>query len=391
MKYNDIQKRDQQYIAHTYNRFPVSIVRGKGAVGYDPEGKEYIDFTSGIGVNCMGFADEGWADAVSAQAHTLQHISNLYYSAPAAAVGEWLCKYTGYSKVFFGNSGAEANECAVKIARKYGVEKHGAQCNTIITLNNSFHGRTITTLAATGQEVFHQYFFPLTEGFRYVDAESLEALEAALDESVCGIMIELIQGEGGVIPISAEFAKGIERICRERDLTFVVDEIQTGISRTGTLLCCEQYGICPDVVTLAKGLGGGLPIGAALMGERVSEVLGFGQHGSTFGGNPVSCAGAAYILEQVTKPEFLKGVSEKGEYIRKSLLEIPQVKEVTGIGLMIGAALEDGYVSSEVAGRCVEHGLLILTAKSKLRMLPPLNITIEEIDKGIRILREVLK
>ena len=209
MKYDDIQKRDQQYIAHTYNRFPVSIVKGKGATGYDPEGREYIDFTSGIGVNCMGFADEGWADAVSVQAHTLQHISNLYYSAPAASVGEKLCKYTGYSKVFFGNSGAEANECAVKIARKYGMEHHGGQCNTIITLNNSFHGRTITTLAATGQEVFHQYFFPLTEGFRYIDAESLDALEAALDESVCGIMVELIQGEGGVIPISREFAQGI--------------------------------------------------------------------------------------------------------------------------------------------------------------------------------------
>ncbi len=390
MNSSDIQKKDQQFVAHTYKRFPASLVKGEGAEAYDPEGKKYIDFTSGIGVNCLGYADEGWADAVSAQARKIQHVSNLYYTEPCALLGEKLCSYTGYSRVFFGNSGAEANECAVKIARKRGIEKHGEKCNTIITMNNSFHGRTITTLSATGQDVFHQHFFPFTEGFRHVDIDSLETLEKALDETVCAIMIELIQGEGGVIPVSKEFVKGIENICKEKELTFIVDEIQTGIGRTGTLLCSQQYDIHPDVITLAKGLGGGLPIGAALMSDTVDEVLGYGDHGSTFGGNPVSCAGGQYVLDKVMEDGFLEEVQKKGAYLKECLEKIPQVEGVTGLGLMLGASLKEGMTAAEAAGKCVEKGLLVLTAKTKLRFLPPLNITMDEIDEGVSILRQVL-
>ena len=390
MNSSDIQKKDQQFVAHTYKRFPASLVKGEGAEAYDPEGKKYIDFTSGIGVNCLGYADEGWADAVSAQARKIQHVSNLYYTEPCALLGEKLYSYTGYSRVFFGNSGAEANECAVKIARKRGIEKHGEKCNTIITMNNSFHGRTITTLSATGQDVFHQHFFPFTEGFRHVDIDSLETLEKALDETVCAIMIELIQGEGGVIPVSKEFVKGIENICKEKELTFIVDEIQTGIGRTGTLLCSQQYDIHPDVITLAKGLGGGLPIGAALMSDTVDEVLGYGDHGSTFGGNPVSCAGGLYVLDKVMEDGFLEEVQKKGAYLKECLEKISQVEGVTGLGLMLGASLKEGMTAAEAAGKCVEKGLLVLTAKTKLRFLPPLNITMDEIDEGVSILRQVL-
>lgn len=387
----DIQKKDQQYIANTYKRFPVSLVEGKGAIAKDPEGREYIDFTSGIGVNCLGYADEGWAAAVSAQAHKLQHTSNLYSTQSDVEVAEKLCRYTGFSRVFFGNSGAEANEGALKVARKYGMEKHGEKCNTVISLNNSFHGRTITTLSATGQDSFHQFFFPFTEGFRFVDAGDIEGLRAAVDETVCGIMIELIQGEGGVVPVDADFVKEIEQLCREKDLVFAIDEVQTGISRTGTFLCYEQFGVKPDVVSLAKGIGGGLPLGAVMMNEKTAEVLGFGQHGSTFGGNPVACAGANYVLDQVMKPEFLEEVKKKSEYMRNKLLEITQIKSVTGLGLMLGAELEEGLAAGEIAGRCVEEGLLVLTAKAKLRFLPPLMIGYEEIDRGMEILARVLQ
>lgn len=390
MNASEIQNKDQQFVAHTYKRFPAVLVKGEGATVSDPEGKVYTDFTSGIGVNCLGYADQGWADAVSAQAHKLQHISNLYYAEPGAALGEKLCGYTGYSKVFFGNSGAEANECAVKIARKRGIEKHGEHCNRIITMNNSFHGRTITTLAATGQDVFHHHFFPFTEGFSYVDIDSIDKLEEALDDTVCGIMLELIQGEGGVIPVSKEFVKAVEGICKEREITFIVDEIQTGIGRTGTLLCCQQYDIHPDVVTLAKGLGGGLPIGAALMADTVDGVLGFGDHGSTFGGNPVSCAGSLYVLDKLMEPGFLEETQKKGAYLREKLAQIGQIESVTGLGMMLGAALKEGLTAGEAAGRCVEEGLLVLTAKTKLRFLPPLTITLEEIDRGLNILKKVL-
>ncbi len=387
----DIQKKDQEYIANTYKRFPASLVEGEGAVVRSPEGKEYIDFTSGIGVNCLGYADKGWADAVSAQAHKLQHVSNLYSTQPDVEAAEKLCRYTGFSKVFFGNSGAEANEGALKVARKYGMEKHGEKCNTVISLKNSFHGRTITTLSATGQDSFHQFFFPFTEGFKFVDAGDIEGLRNAVDETVCGIMIELIQGEGGVVPVDGAFVKEAARICQEKDLVFVIDEVQTGIGRTGTFLCYEQFGVKPDVISLAKGIGGGLPLGVVMMNDKTAGVLGFGQHGSTFGGNPVACAGACYVLDKVMKPEFLEEVKKKSEYMKKKLLEISQIKLVTGLGLMLGAELEEGLTAGETAGRCVEEGLLVLTAKTKLRLLPPLVIGYEEIDRGIEILARVLR
>jgi len=387
---NKIQERVLQYISHTYKRFPVSLVRGKGATAFDADGKEYIDFTSGIGVNCLGYADEGWVEAISNQAATLQHTSNLYYTQPDGEVAEILCKHTGFSKVFFGNSGAEANEGALKVARKYGAERHGEKCNTVITLKNSFHGRTITTLAATGQDVFHQYFLPLTEGFKYVEAGNIEELEAAVDETVCAIMIELIQGEGGVVPVSREFVKRVDEICKEKDIVFVIDEVQTGIGRTGTLLCYEQYDIEPDVISLAKGLGGGLPVGAVLMNERVAGVFSYGLHGSTFGGNPVSCAGAKYLLNKIMAPGFLEEVNEKAAYLRAKLEEIPQIEGVTGLGLMIGAQLKEGYTAADIAGKCAVNGALVLTAKAKLRFLPPLTITYEEIDKGLEVLKDCL-
>lgn len=387
----DIQNKDSKYIANTYKRFPVTLTEGCGAIAKDPEGKEYIDFTSGIGVNCLGYADKGWADAVSEQAHKLQHTSNLYSIQPDVEVAEKLCEYTGFSKVFFGNSGAEANEGAVKVARKYGMEKHGSQCNTIISLNNSFHGRTITTLSATGQDVFHQFFFPFTEGFRFVDAGDMEGLKKAVDDTVCGIMIELIQGEGGVVPVDSEFVKEIAHICEEKDLVFVVDEIQTGVSRTGTFFCYEQFGVHPDVVTMAKGIGGGLPMGAVLMNEKTSGVLGFGQHGSTFGGNPVACAGAKYVLDHVMDETFLKAVNEKSAYMIEKLNAMPQIRSVTGLGLMLGAELPEDMTAGEVAAKCAEKGLLVLTAKTKLRFLPPLTISKEEIDRGMEILAEVLR
>lgn len=387
----EIQKKDSQYIANTYKRFPVTLVKGKGALAYDPEGKEYVDFTSGIGVNALGYANEGWVKAVADQAGTLQHVSNLYSTLPDVQVAEKLCKYTGFSKVFFANSGAEANEGAVKVARKYGMEKHGEKCNTIISLKNSFHGRTITTLSATGQDVFHQYFFPFTEGFRFVEAGNVEELHAAIDDTVCGIMLELIQGEGGVMPVDKAFVEEVARICEERDLVFVVDEVQTGIGRTGTFLCYEQFGVHPDVVSLAKGLGGGLPIGAVMMNQKTENVLGFGQHGSTFGGNPVSCAGAKYVLDQVMQPEFLAEVNRKAAYMREKLQAMPQIAFTTGLGLMIGAELKEGLTAGEVAGKCVEEGLLVLTAKTRLRFLPPLTITDEEIDRGMEILARVLE
>lgn len=391
MNSREIQQKDSKYIANTYKRFPVSLIRGEGATAYDPENRTYIDFGSGIGVNCLGYADQGWADVVSAQAHALQHASNLYSTQPDVEVAEKLCEYAGYSKVFFGNSGAEANEGAVKVARKYGMEKHGADCNTIIALNNSFHGRTITTLAATGQEVFHQFFFPFTEGFRFVDAGDTEGLRAAVDDTVCGIMIEMIQGEGGVVPVAEEFVREAEKICRERDLVFIADEVQTGIGRTGTVFCYEQFGVKPDVVTLAKGLGGGLPIGAFMMNDKTGKVLGFGHHGSTFGGNPVSCAGASYILDKVMDKAFLEEVHKKSAYMKEKLEQMAQIRSITGMGLMLGAELEEGIAAGEIAGRCAEAGLLVLTAKTKLRFLPPLTISYKEIDQGMKILAEVLE
>lgn len=386
----DVFKKDRQYISHTYNRFPVALKEGHGAQVVDFEGKKYIDFGSGIGTNSLGFCNEKWLKAIVSQAEKLQHTSNLFYTLPDILLAERLCEITGYSKIFFGNSGAEANEGAIKIARKYGMETKGICCNQIITLKNSFHGRTITTLAATGQDVFHQHFAPFTEGFRYVPVNDSQSFDNAIDETVCAVMIELVQGEGGVTALSHEYVEYIDKFCKENDILLIVDEVQTGVGRTGTFLCCEQYRIHPNVITLAKGLGAGLPIGAVLMDKKTEDIFQAGHHGSTFGGNPVVCAGALEVLNQIVDKDFLAEVCMKSEYIREKTAELPYVKELSGIGLMIGITLSEEVCAADIAKKCAEQGLLILTAKNKLRMLPPLNITKDEIDTGISILRKVL-
>ncbi len=312
----------------TYGRFPVALVSGKGAVATDTEGRQYIDFTSGIGVNSLGYCDDGWVKAVSRQAAALQHISNLYYSDVQTELAARLCKLTGYSKVFLCNSGAEANECAIKLARKYSVEKYGRQRSSIVTLQNSFHGRTITTLAATGQEVFHNYFFPFTEGFSYARANDMDSVRSCVDDSTCAVFIELIQGEGGVLPMERAFVQQLSQFCKERDILLMIDEVQTGVSRTGSLYCYQQYGVQPDVFTSAKGLGGGVPIGACLCTETLGEVLSQGQHGTTFGGNPIACAAALEVLSRVAEEEFLQQVTQKGDYLKSKLEEIPGITSV---------------------------------------------------------------
>lgn len=390
MTSQDVFHKDREYISHTYQRFPVAIRCGHGATAEDFEGNSYIDFGSGIGTNSLGFCNEGWVNAVTEQLRQVQHTSNLFYTTPDVLLAERLCRETGYAKVFFGNSGAEANEGAIKAARKYGREKKGERCNQIITLKNSFHGRTVTTLAATGQDSFHQYFFPFTEGFRYVEADDRRQLQEAVDNSVCGIMVELVQGEGGVAAIDKGYAKYVEEVCKENDILFLVDEVQTGIGRTGTLLCSEQYHIRPNIITLAKGLGGGLPIGAVLMDEVAGEILGPGQHGSTFGGNPVVCAGGVEVMKQICKEGFLDDVSARADYLWDRLQTMPGMTGISGIGLMIGVSVDEGLDARKIAEQCAENGLLILTAKKKLRIMPPLNITLDEIDKGLDILRRCL-
>lgn len=390
MQNSDIFSKDNAYIAQTYNRFPVAVENGHGAVATDFDGKKYIDFGSGIGTNSLGFCNEEWISAVTAQLKKVQHTSNLFYTQPDADLAKRLCEETGYRKVFFGNSGAEANEGAIKIARKYGTQNKGEHCNHIITLENSFHGRTVTTLAATGQEVFHQYFAPFTEGFRYVPANDKQALANVVDDSVCAVMIELVQGEGGVVALDREYVKYVEQLCKKNGILLIVDEVQTGIGRTGTFLCCEQYDIHPNVITLAKGLGAGLPIGAILMDELTENVLEVGHHGSTFGGNPVVCAGAIEVMNQICNEKFLSDVKSKAEYLNQQLISLPGVTQVSGLGLMIGISVEEGLNAQAVAKRCVENGLLILTAKKKLRILPPLNITFDEIDRGVSILRQCI-
>lgn len=390
MQNSDIFSNDSTYIAHTYNRFPIAIENGHGSSATDFDGKQYIDFGSGIGTNSLGFCNKKWLSAVTAQLKKVQHTSNLFYTQPAVALAKRLCEETGYHKVFFGNSGAEANEGAIKIARKFGTQNKGEHCNYIITLENSFHGRTITTLAATGQDVFHQYFTPFTEGFRYVPANDRNALANAADNSVCAVMIELVQGEGGVVALDREYVKYVEQLCKKNGILLIVDEVQTGIGRTGTLLCCEQYGIHPNVITLAKGLGAGLPIGAILMDELTENVFQPGQHGSTFGGNPVVCAGAIEVMNQVCDKKFLSDVRSKARYLNEQIISLRGVIEVSGLGLMIGISLEEGLNAQNIAKRCVENGLLILTAKKNLRILPPLNITLDEIDRGMSILRHAL-
>ena len=390
MNFEEIKQDEQQYLMHTYGRFQTALVSGKGAVAKDVDGKEYIDFTSGIGVNSLGYCDEGWVKAVTAQAATLQHISNLYYSPLQTAVAKKLCELTGFDKVFLCNSGAEANECAIKIARKYSFDKYGSGRQKIVTLVNSFHGRTVTTLAATGQDVFHNFFFPFTEGFEYAAANNIEDLKAHLTDGVCAVFVELIQGEGGVMPLEPAYVEEVQKLCQEKDILFMIDEVQTGISRTGHFYCYQGYGLQPDVVTSAKGLGGGVPIGACLCSEKLSDVMTAGTHGTTFGGNPLACAGAVEVLSRVAEPGFLQEVREKGDYFRAALASMGNVSEVRGQGLMIGIVTEKDN-AKEIAAKCVENGLLVLTAKDLVRLLPPLTITYEEIDRGLAILKKVME
>lgn len=382
------KQQTESYLMNTYARFPVELVQGKGARVWDQEGKEYIDMGAGVGVNSLGYSDPGWAEAVCAQAGLLQHTSNLYYTQPAAKLAAKLCENGPFRKVFFTNSGAEANECAIKLARKHSTDAHGDARNEIITLNDSFHGRTVTTLSATGQDGYHKHFFPFTQGFVIVQPE-LSAVETAIGENTCAIMIECIQGEGGVNILDEDFVQGVEQLCKKHGLLLIVDEVQTGIGRTGTLLAYEQYEIQPDIITLAKGLGGGLPIGACLCTEALKDVLGHGSHGSTYGGNPVACAGASYVLEQVTQPGFYEEVKEKGHYLAEKLRALPGVAAVRQCGLMIGIVPEE-VPPKKIAKKCIEHGLLVLTAKDVVRLLPPLTITRDEIDEALRRLHSVL-
>lgn len=384
MTLEQIKNDDSENIMHTYGRFNVALVKGKGAKAWDESGKEYIDFTSGIGVNCLGYCDDGWTKAVSTQAGTLQHISNLYYSPLQTELAKKLCNITGFSKVFFCNSGAEANECAIKLARKYSFEKYGKERTGVVTLENSFHGRTITTLSATGQDVFHNYFFPFTEGFSFAKANDMQSVKDKVNSNTCAVMIELVQGEGGVNPLDKSFVKELAEYCKQNDLLLIVDEVQTGVGRTGSFYCYEQFDIQPDIISSAKGLGGGLPMGACMCTEKLADVMSAGTHGTTYGGNPIACAGALEVANRVSNSEFLSEVAKKGEYIKSKLSTISGVAEVRGMGMMIGIVLEKDN-AKEVAAKCVENGLLVLTAKTLIRFLPPLNILTEEIDKGLEI------
>lgn len=376
---------DAQYIAHTYNRFPVEVVAGKGSLIWDETGKEYIDLGSGIGVNAFGLSDDEWIAAVTAQLGRFQHTSNLYYTAPDAQLAKMICEATGMKKVFFGNSGAEANECAIKAARKYAEDKNGPEYCNIITLKNSFHGRTITTLAATGQDVFHQKFTPLTPGFLYADPADPASLEKLVAENkVAAIMFECVQGEGGVLPLPADFVETMKRVAAEHDILLVADEVQLGNGRSGALYGYMNMGLEPDIFTTAKGLGGGLPIGACVLGEKVQDVFGPGDHGSTFGGNPTVCAGGISIFSRLTE-DVLAGVRERSKLIFDGLTGAPGVKSVTGMGLMIGVEAE--RPTAEVVAACRENGVLVLTAKTKIRLLPALNIPLDLLEKAIAVLR----
>ncbi len=378
-------EKDSTYVANTYARFPVEIVSGKGSRVYDADGKEYIDLATGIAVNTLGTADEGWIAAVTEQLSRVQHSSNLYYTSPCANLAEQLCLRTGMKKVFFSNSGAEANECAIKAARKYAAEHKGPDCHTIITLENSFHGRTLTTLAATGQESFHKLFTPLTPGFLSVPANDLYTLAAAVSSTpVAAILFETVQGEGGVLPLEPEFVAGMMRLARERDILLISDEVQTGNGRTGALYGYMNFDLVPDIVTTAKGLGGGLPLGATLLGERVADIFSPGDNGSTFGGNPVACAGALHILSRLDD-ELLSGVRERSRMIFDSLTGAPGVLGVSGMGLMIGVETEKPV--ADVIAACREAGVLVIRAKNKLRLLPPLNIPKELLQQALSIIR----
>ena len=384
------KEKDLKYIMHTYGRYDVALKSGKGAVAYDEDGKKYIDVSSGIGVNSLGYCNDGWVNAVSKQAGTLQHMSNYFYCKQASDLAEKLCTLTDMSKACFGNSGAEANECAIKIARKYSFDKYGNDRNRIVTLNNSFHGRTVTTLSATGQDVFHNYFFPFTQGFDYVEANDLEQLKNSVTDKTCAVLLEVIQGEGGVNILDKDYVRQLVKFCNEKDVLVIVDEVQTGIGRTGKLFAYENYDIKPDLVTMAKGLGGGLPIGVCMCGEKLKDVMSPSTHGTTFGANPVVCAGANYVIDTVANKDFLSAVNKKGEHLESRLRAVDGVKNVRRMGLMVGIELENAD-AHQIAAKCVENGLLIITAKDLLRMLPPLVITVDELDEAVDILEKTLK
>jgi len=380
---------DKQYIANTYARFPVQLAGGKGSIVWDEEGKEYIDLGTGIAVNSFGVADEGWKNAVVAQLNKLQHASNLYYTEPCALLAKTLCERTGLKQVFFSNSGAEANECAIKAARKYGEIKKGKDYYTIITLKNSFHGRTITTLSATGQDVFHEHFTPMTEGFVFAEANNIEDMKRLVKtHKCCGVMIELVQGEGGVMALDKDYVTAVAALAKEEDLLLLVDEVQTGNGRMGELYAYMVYGIMPDVVTTAKGLGGGLPIGATMLGEKAAPLFTAGLNGSTFGGNPVCCAGALHVLNRIDE-KLLQEVREKSAYIFERLSLAKGVKSVSGMGLMIGVDVEKDV--AEIVKGCMEKGVLVIKAKHKVRLLPALNIPWDVLKKAINILKEVIE
>ena len=376
---------DKEYVAGTYKRFPVEIVSGKGSVVCDPDGKQYIDMGSGIGVTAFGIADDQWKAAVTEQLGKVQHMSNLYYTQPCAVLAKMLCEKTGMSKVFFSNSGAEANECAIKVGRKYASDKYGAGRSTVITLENSFHGRTLTTLAATGQEHYHELFQPLTPGFVSVPANDFAALEkAAREYNAAAVMVECIQGEGGVIPLEADYVKAVREFTEKNDMIMIVDEVQTGNGRTGQLYSYMNFGIVPDVVSTAKGLGGGLPLGATLISDKCKDVLGYGDHGSTFGGNPVSCAGAVSILGRIDDA-LLASVREKSAWLVKTFTGAPGIESISGMGFMLG--LKTTKPAGDVVAKCMENGVLCLTAKDKVRLLPALNIPMDVLEKAADIIK----
>ena len=380
-----------QYVMNTYGRFDVAIDHGEGSRLYDPEGKEYIDFASGIGVTSLGYGDEDWVSAITQQAKKLGHVSNLFYTEPSAKLAEKLCQRTGMSCVFFANGGGEANEGMIKLARKYSYDKYGLGRSTIITLKNSFHGRTITTLMATGQDVFHQYFFPFTEGFRYAPANDLEALKEVAGDDVCAVMMEMVQGEGGVLPLDYEYVQAVKQLCAERDWLLLDDEVQAGVGRTGKLFAFQQYDILPDVASFAKGIAGGMPMSGIMANEKCRTVLGPGTHATTFGANPV-CAAAGLVVQEKLSDEFLAEVTAKGAYLREQIeaLDLPCFGKTRGMGLMIGIEVKEGYNKSEIAAKLIEAGLLVLTAGPGMRLLPPLVITKEEMDQGVAIMKKAL-
>ncbi len=387
----EIQALTGQYIMNTYGRFPVAVDHGQGARLYTPEGRAYIDFTSGIGVSCLGYGNAAWAKALGDQAAKLGHVSNLFYTEPPARLAEVLCKRTGMSNVFFANGGGEANEGMIKLARKYSFDKYGRGRATILTLHNSFHGRTITTLTATGQEVFHNYFFPFTEGFRYIDANDLASLESQAGDDVCAVMVELIQGEGGVLPLEPSYVQALAKLCAERDWLLLADEVQTGVGRTGSLFAFQHYGILPDAASFAKGIAGGLPMSGVLAAEKCRDVLTPGTHATTFGANPV-CAAAGLVVQETLSDAFLAEVREKGDYLRGRIeaLNLPCFGKTRGMGLMIGIEVREGFSNKALANQLIEGGLLVLTAGAGMRLLPPLTITREEMDQGVAILQAVL-